>query len=214
MRCFKKGERMAIQFQCPSCGQPIEIDDEWAGQEVSCPFCRKVVTAPANSTWHATRIPQAAPLVLPPPPFGVPGDQLTPTGVPLAARRTKSFAMWACLLSATGWLLLIVTMMAGARVLSPILEQVHDPSLDVGQQQQRLIEAVQKETARNPKPFFGMAVASMTGLGCLMGALVVSIVGLTRREMNVAVGIGTIILSVLPLFCVCLSTIGQLAMPR
>ena len=41
---------MAIQFTCQSCHQPIEVDDEWAGQPVGCPFCSRVVTAPTVST--------------------------------------------------------------------------------------------------------------------------------------------------------------------
>ncbi len=41
---------MAIQFNCPGCRQPVEVDDEWAGQHVACPFCQRVVTAPREST--------------------------------------------------------------------------------------------------------------------------------------------------------------------
>ena len=37
---------MPIQFRCTSCSQPIEIDNEFAGQAVTCPYCEKVVTAP------------------------------------------------------------------------------------------------------------------------------------------------------------------------
>ncbi len=43
---------MTIQFACPSCGQPIEIDEEHGGNQVSCPYCRNVVTAPSESTLH------------------------------------------------------------------------------------------------------------------------------------------------------------------
>lgn len=38
---------MAIQFFCVACRQPIEVDDGMANQTVTCPYCRKVVTAPA-----------------------------------------------------------------------------------------------------------------------------------------------------------------------
>lgn len=41
---------MAIRFQCGSCDQPIEVDDEWASKVVACPYCHKTVTAPAKST--------------------------------------------------------------------------------------------------------------------------------------------------------------------
>lgn len=41
---------MAIRFQCGSCAQPIEVDDEWASKTVACPYCRNTVTAPATTT--------------------------------------------------------------------------------------------------------------------------------------------------------------------
>ena len=54
---------MAIRFQCASCSQPIEVDDEWASKAVACPYCRKTVTAPAESTLgDVTRMPTASPL--------------------------------------------------------------------------------------------------------------------------------------------------------
>jgi hypothetical protein len=40
---------MAIQFLCAACRQPIEVDAEAANQVVTCPYCRKVVTAPPIS---------------------------------------------------------------------------------------------------------------------------------------------------------------------
>lgn len=75
---------MAIRFACPSCRQPIEVDDDWAGQSAACPYCRHVVTAPAESSWPATDIPQAAPggppaWQSPPPPNPA---QPIPTAVP------------------------------------------------------------------------------------------------------------------------------------
>lgn len=41
---------MTIRFQCGSCSQPIEVDDEWSSKPVACPYCRKTVTAPMEST--------------------------------------------------------------------------------------------------------------------------------------------------------------------
>jgi len=40
---------MPIQFRCESCSQPIEVDDEGAGQWVACPFCSQTSRAPASS---------------------------------------------------------------------------------------------------------------------------------------------------------------------
>lgn len=55
--------RMAIQFLCPSCKQPIEVDSMWGGKTVACPYCRGTVTAPDFSTLpDAHEIPMAAPV--------------------------------------------------------------------------------------------------------------------------------------------------------
>lgn len=53
---------MAVRFQCPSCYQPIEIDDEWAGKSVGCPYCQKTVAAPDESTLDLSTVPVATPL--------------------------------------------------------------------------------------------------------------------------------------------------------
>lgn len=54
---------MAIRFQCPSCAQPIEVDDDLASRLVACPYCRKTVTAPATSTLSdPSQVPVAVPL--------------------------------------------------------------------------------------------------------------------------------------------------------
>jgi hypothetical protein len=59
---------MPIQFQCPGCTEPIEVDAEWALKPVTCPYCRRTVTAPAESTLpDPTRMPVAQPLSGPPP---------------------------------------------------------------------------------------------------------------------------------------------------
>ncbi|MFH1417007.1 MAG: hypothetical protein ABII12_01790 [Planctomycetota bacterium] len=40
---------MVIQFRCTHCGQPIEVDDDMAGKAVTCPYCSKVATTPAET---------------------------------------------------------------------------------------------------------------------------------------------------------------------
>ncbi len=55
---------MVIRFHCASCSQPIEVDGEWALKTVACPYCRKTVTAPAESQIDdMSRIPTATPAV-------------------------------------------------------------------------------------------------------------------------------------------------------
>ncbi len=54
---------MAIRFQCPACAQPIEVDEGWANRAVACPYCRKTVTAPGESTLgDLAAIPMATPI--------------------------------------------------------------------------------------------------------------------------------------------------------
>ena len=40
---------MAIRFKCPSCHQPIEVDDVDAGSDVLCYYCRSAVKVPSQS---------------------------------------------------------------------------------------------------------------------------------------------------------------------
>lgn len=62
---------MAIQFRCPSCSQPIEVDDEFALRSAQCPYCRSVVAVPAVSSLEfgapvtARPVPNADPGPLP-----------------------------------------------------------------------------------------------------------------------------------------------------
>lgn len=59
---------MAIQFQCTGCRQPIEIDDEWGGKQVACPYCRRTITAPETSTLDELGgVPVAQPATRPTP---------------------------------------------------------------------------------------------------------------------------------------------------
>jgi hypothetical protein len=85
---------MAIQFHCVGCSQPIEVDNEFAGRTAMCPYCRRVVTVPAESTLRElapavarpTDAPSGSGLPPPLPPAGLserPGlPQLQPSGAP------------------------------------------------------------------------------------------------------------------------------------
>lgn len=55
---------MAIRFNCPNCRQPIEVDDEIGGRSAACPYCRRVVSVPAESNYteEAVDAAPAAPL--------------------------------------------------------------------------------------------------------------------------------------------------------
>lgn len=69
---------MPIQFTCPGCGNPIEVDAPLAGKAAQCPYCSRVVTVPAESTLSTDTIPTARPGGLPPPPRGAYGPAQPP----------------------------------------------------------------------------------------------------------------------------------------
>jgi hypothetical protein len=50
---------MAIQYPCPNCGKPIEVDDEFAGQHATCPYCRHAAAVPHQSTYSRSHGPTA-----------------------------------------------------------------------------------------------------------------------------------------------------------
>ena len=54
---------MPIQFRCPGCSQPIEVDDQYAGQNATCPYCRQVIAVPVASTLDAAPSAAARPAV-------------------------------------------------------------------------------------------------------------------------------------------------------
>ncbi|MCP4594465.1 MAG: hypothetical protein GY842_27355 [bacterium] len=88
---------MTIQFQCPACAQPIEIDPEWAGQAVACPYCRKSVAAPRESTFQTPANPPTAR-----PAGGARFSEVDQAGTfppTVAAKSGNAVAVWALVLS-------------------------------------------------------------------------------------------------------------------
>lgn len=52
---------MPIQFRCPGCSQPIEVDDPFAGKSAQCPYCRRVITVPETTSLDAAAPIEARP---------------------------------------------------------------------------------------------------------------------------------------------------------
>lgn len=131
---------MAIQFACPACQQPIEVDDEWANQTVSCPYCRRVVRAPGQSTFQLSGVPAASQsgaaaygtpngafgTVPPPPPEGyapIGSDRATPAAVSLRGARPNSLGAWSVICG----LLAIGLMIGAVTVVTPVIRSVLAP---------------------------------------------------------------------------------------
>lgn len=117
---------MPIQFLCPSCGHPIEVDEEWSGQSVACPFCRNTVAAPKHSTYAPSEtIPTARTVELEPSPPDPHATEPIETGSNLVA-------VWAFALSGLSLVAWIVTeLIMGPRLVeafgpNPTQQEVYD----------------------------------------------------------------------------------------
>lgn len=100
---------MAIQFACPSCTQPIEVDDTYAGRNAICPYCRREVVVPASSTYAAAGVVArpAQPGGFPLPPTGGRQIEYGPRAV-----QPNPFANWALFFTAAMVACLVVAAFA------------------------------------------------------------------------------------------------------
>jgi hypothetical protein len=173
---------MAIRFACPSCRQPIEIDDEWAGQSVGCPYCRKVVTAPAVSAWPSEQIPVAAPLGQPSaptvPPPGFPAYPPAPAA---------SAAPWALTLAITSALLSVFSGVVWMYTWASVLAE-KSPSDATPEQMQKLAQelAASGQIPYSPLAMAAAVVASLCGIGGLVLAIRTLLWQQPRRGMAIA----------------------------
>lgn len=182
---------MAIQFACPECRQAIEIDDEWGGQTVSCPYCRRVVRAPTESTLEMTSpVPPDVPsarlvpvppvsmpasservgTIAPPPPAGyMPGA----TGAPAIVLQPNTPGRISLILS----ILAIVACIVAFVRIAPDLASVWDsvPQDTRPEQQMREVQDRFQQRMRDD-----MAFATRVGVGVILfcGSLVTAVLGL------------------------------------
>jgi len=186
---------MAIQFACPSCREPIEIDDEWAGQAVTCPYCRHVVNAPTTSTWTASRPPTAMPATPPPHPLA--------GGIPAEAGRRSGPAVWALTLSITGCLMCCL---AYGGMVYAMVGQIVDRAGGPGATRERIQAAHQeymKELVEDGRlPVGGFVVAcTLIGTGCSLGGLVLAVRALLRPAGRTAAAVVACVLGACFLAC-------------
>ncbi|HKQ47467.1 MAG TPA: hypothetical protein VJZ71_05320 [Phycisphaerae bacterium] len=96
---------MAIQFFCVACRQPIEVDDEMANLTVTCPYCRKVVTAPAVTEGVMLENP---PVASPSGTGGLPGT------MPYAPTRPSGTNIWSWIsLGCVSFSLIVLAVLLG-----------------------------------------------------------------------------------------------------
>ncbi|MGQ9651572.1 MAG: DUF7560 family zinc ribbon protein [Phycisphaerae bacterium] len=179
---------MAIRFVCPSCRQPIEVDDEWAGQSVGCPYCRKVITAPAMSSWPSDQIPMANPLREPP------GPVMPPPGYPVGPpAQAASAAPWALTMAITCSLLSIFAAIVWSGNLMKSLTEKVGPNPT----QEQIQKAYSDMISSGQLPYSSLATAAaIVGTLCGIGGLVLAIRTLLWQQPRRGMAIAACIISV------------------
>ncbi|MBN1510713.1 MAG: hypothetical protein JXB13_01740 [Phycisphaerae bacterium] len=205
---------MAIQFACPGCQQPIEVDDEWAHRQVACPYCRRTITAPAASTIDRLSPPVAKPLGnveqvegLADAPYGA-AAPYGPPGVGVA--EGNPYAVWALVASLLAVLCLVgvgiltVTQMMGAVEPGSSVEEMQD---SIAELQKQWMEDAQK--GKIPPVALGLSVGACGMVITWAAGLVLTILALRRRARRGMAVAALVIISLLALY-VCISLIIQL----
>lgn len=204
---------MAIRFACPSCGQPIEIDDEWAGQSVACPYCRRVVAAPRESSWPPGNVPVAVPagavsspsarsalggITPPPPPAGVApsrpyaGDYPRPQGAGLSsAGWALLLALFCGALSIFGWMIWF------SPVMNATIEKAGTKATpdELSRTMQEIIMSRKVPVSR------GAGWMAGTGLLCGIAALALAARSMIRQEGKPIMAIAACLLAALFVVC-------------
>lgn len=175
---------MAIRFQCAACSQPIEVDDEWALRAVACPYCRKTITAPSESTLDdLARIPMASPLFA----GGGAVALSTPAAGSFAPANANAnpLAVAAFILAAATVLLLLSgAMIAASHALD--LEQLQKeiqprPGMDSGSQFQAIMEYFNAHGGQIPGWLIALGVLQMSAMAACAAAIVCGLLALRRK---------------------------------
>lgn len=213
---------MAIQFACPACQQPIEVDDEWADQTVSCPYCRRVVRAPGQSTLQLGTLAsagQGGPAVPPPPPdkldppppppprsYGS-ADRSEPSGPPLTPQVPvgNPLATWSVVVGVLAWGMFVV----GLGILLPIMQDIVEPILatrpatkvtpqEAREMNQRMQARFQDVLLNDPvarKHASEALLLLLAAEACGLTGLILGLIGATRRNARKIPAVAGLILS-------------------
>lgn len=170
---------MSIQFACPGCAQPIEVDVEHAGRQAQCPYCSRVVTVPEASTLAApvvvARAGGTGNLPSLPGAFGLPPVP-HPDARQLAARSWAGYALICTILALA---LLMTTMLIVISYSVPALLRelppggLADPAKLDTATQTRIIENVLRDNA-------WIAAPQLAGLFFAVIGLALALVSFTQ----------------------------------
>ena len=187
--------RMAIQFQCASCGEPIEIDAEWAGKPVACPYCRRTVLAPTESTFAPPGVPAARPAVR-----GAAFEALDPAesaAGPFDVRReaSNSAAVWAIVLTCSA----LSCGLTAVVVLAPHLDELR-PFIEMSESGKSFSEVnrafVEQLEGAMPLWLLVSSLLALAAMGLWVVGLICGIVAV-RRAPRRGLAIASLVLSAL-----------------
>lgn len=199
---------MAIRFQCGGCNQPIEVDDEWGGRVVACPYCRRVASAPSVSTLDPVdAIPVASPMSMSPTagsmiPPAVPGLS---RGSPIVAPQGNAFAVTAFALSLVlvAVTLAFITLLASHRDEYAAFERQIQEAAQSGQS---MFDAAMKIGQSNAGAAPGwLMLAGFLQLAAMANwvtSVVLAIIGL-RRPHRRGLAVAALLICVAVLLSVC-----------
>jgi len=200
---------MSIRFQCGNCSQPIEIDDQWASKAVACPYCRKTVTAPAESTIKdLTDVPLADPLTTAPS-FGFP-PAVPHTHTAVAETSPNRIAVVAiALASAMALFIVLAGMVTTAHQLE--IESLQKRMLELQKEGVSPLLATQRASSELYEEYGGLPPRWMMGLGVLyvcagltwIAALVCALVGMRRVRRRRWAVMALALTAIFPLLVCC-----------
>ena len=169
---------MEIRFPCPSCKQPIEIDQEWASRAVACPYCRKTVTAPAESTLGPIDdIPMGRPLSVPSfPQTPSYGDAATPSPTPSGVLSV------AALITACFMILMVIIASAIMVPHAAELMEVDQNSSTMGEKLQGMQRLMVSEDGSVPVWLMAAGMFSCASMLAWPAAVILGILGLYRSS--------------------------------
>ncbi len=202
---------MTIRFLCSACGQPIEIDDEWSSKPVACPYCRKTITAPAESQFDNLKdVPTATPL------RNEPAEQPIVVSVPYGDSRssipaqTNRVAVAAVVLAVAVMVQFAVLMMIGAAHVSEFehIESLAKARQDEGAspfeaQQQAMLQYLEDQGGVPPQWLMGMMMLYAGIAASWIAVVVCGIIGARRTYRRRMAVVALVFAGMLPVIVCC-----------
>lgn len=202
---------MPIQYSCPSCRQPIEMDDEFSGREATCPYCRTIGTVPPASTLMAP-VGAARPVGTPaiPPPLHGAQPHLRDRVAEAPEQAIRRANRWGTAGLFCG-LVAILLWSLGLYCTKQWLDALekHGLTFPLGSEIEE-VRQFQKDAMEIISADSKLAVFVIVGMGAFVGSLGVALLGFVfgvaslraSREQNLR-GILSVVLSGLFLCCIC-----------